>query len=327
MNEQLKYTAKTLAGLESLLEKELQDLACTDIKPITRGFTFLANEEQMYALNYNSRFSVKVLQELYRFSFKTKDDYLAGIQKYDWDYFIKADESISVDSTVIACPLFDNSLYTSQLTKDGIVDFFRNKYGMRPSVRTNFPDLRISIYISGFDCIVLVDTSGSSLHKRGYRKALHAAPINEVLAAGLIALSEWKFDCDFYDPMCGSGTIIIEAAMAAMNIPGGYFRGDFGFMHWQNFKPALFEKVKTESNAKIREFDYRIIGSDYSDDVLISAKANIFAAGLKLDIELENNNAFSTQIPPNSMVIFNPPYDERLSLENSGDFYKKLGDL
>lgn len=322
----MNLTVKTLSGLDGLLEKELIAFGAKDLSPITRGFTFSADEELMYTINYRSRYSVKVLQELYRFTFKTKDDYLENIKKFEWDFFIQPEESVAVDAAVFGCDLFDNSLYTAQLTKDGMVDFFRNRYGVRPSVRTNFPELRVSVYISGYECTVYADTSGSSLHKRGYRKTSHAAPLNEVLAAGLIGLSGWNFDCDFYDPMCGSGTIVIEAAMSAMQIPGGYFREDFGFKRWQNFRPKLFEKVKTAADAEIKEFDYRIVGSDYNDNVVRTAWKNVVDAGLKHDIELLRHNAFNTDIPSGSMVVFNPPYDERLELDNSTEFYKKLGD-
>ncbi len=322
----MNLTVKTLSGLETLLEQELKDLGAKNIESISRGFTCSGDEELMYKINYQSRFSVKVLQELYSFSFKTKEDYLEQIKKYEWDFFIKPEESIAVDAVVFGCDLFDNSLYTAQLTKDGMVDFFRNRYGLRPSVRTNFPELRVSVFISGYNCTVYADTSGSSLHKRGYRKSFHAAPVNEVLAAGLVALSGWKFDCDFYDPMCGSGTIVIEAAMAAMNIPAGYFREDFGFKRWQNFKPRILKRVKDSADAEIKEFDHKIIGSDYSDQVIRSAWKNIFSAGLKHDVQLLRHNVFTTEIPKGSMVVFNPPYDERLSLNDATGFYKKLGD-
>lgn len=320
------YTFKTFAGLEPLLEKELHNAGCTNIEPVKRGFMFEGDEAMMYRLNYTSRFGIRLLVEVLRFSFTDKDEFLKNIRSFEWDTYVGADKTIAVDSVVTASPLFNNSHFVELLTKDGVVDFFRNRYGLRPSVDKDNPDLLINIYVNNDECVVSVDSSGKSLHKRGYRVATHVAPLNEVLAAGIIGLSGWKMDCDFIDPMCGSGTILIEAAMMANNIPAGYYRGDFGFMHWQTFKPAMFERIKKEADAQTKEFEFQIIGSDRADESLRAASANIRKARLDRDIELDRQNFFEIAPENPSHIVFNPPYDARMPIENSIEYYKKIGD-
>jgi len=321
-----KYTFKTLAGLEPLLEKELLDAGCTNPEPVKRGFMFEADEAMMYRLNYTSRFGIRLLVEVLRFRFADKDEFLKNIRAFEWDTYVGAEKTIAVDAVVTASPIFNNTHFVELLTKDGVVDFFRNRCGLRPSVDKDNPDLLINIYINHDECVVSVDSSGKSLHKRGYPIASHVAPLNEVLAAGIIGLSGWKMDCDFIDPMCGSGTILIEAAMMANNIPAGYYRNDFGFMHWQTFKPAMFERVKKEAIAQTKEFEFNIIGSDRSDDSLKAAHTNIRKARLDRDIELRRMNFFDIAPDSPAHIVFNPPYDARLPIENSRDYYKKIGD-
>ncbi|MPM08080.1 Ribosomal RNA large subunit methyltransferase L [bioreactor metagenome] len=324
--ELFNYTFKTLAGLEPLLEKELLDAGCSDLVAVKRGFTFQADESMMYKLNYTSRFGIRLLVEVLRFSFETREDFITNIRSFEWDTYVGADKTIAVDAIVTASPIFNNSHFVELLTKDGVADFFRNRCGLRPSVDKENPDLLINIYVNNDECIVSVDSSGKSLHKRGYRVASHVAPLNEVLAAGIIGLSGWKMDCDFIDPMCGSGTILIEAAMMASNVPAGYYRSDFGFMHWQTYKPAMFERIRKEANAETSEFDFRIIGADRSEESLNAAWSNIRKARFDKDIELFKHNFFEISPDRPAHIVFNPPYDARLPIENSKEYYKKIGD-
>jgi len=320
------YTFKTLSGLEPLLEKELTQAGCQNIEPVKRGFCFQADESTMYKLNYTSRFGIRLLVEVLRFTFENREEFLQQIKTFEWDTFVAAEKTIAVDAFVNASPVFNNSHFAELLTKDGVVDFFRNRCGLRPSVDKESPDLLINVHINHNECVVSVDSSGSSLHRRGYRVASHVAPLNEVLAAGIIGLSGWQMDCDFIDPMCGSGTIVIEAAMMANNIPAGYYRNDFGFMHWQTFKPAMFERIKKEAMSQVQEFEHRIIGCDRSEDSLKSAWSNIRKAKLDKDIELEQGNFFDIEPDERSWLVFNPPYDARMPIENSKEYYKKIGD-
>lgn len=326
MNDLINFTFKTLSGLEPLLESELQEVGCENIKPVKRGFTFQATEEIMYKLNYTSRFGIRLLMEAFTFSFSTKEEYLKNISKFEWDTYVEPGKTIAVDAVITKSNIFNNSHFAELLTKDGVVDFFRNRYGLRPSVDKESPDLLINVYVNNDECVISVDTSGHSLHKRGYRVANHIAPLNEVLAAGIIKLSDWKMDCDFIDPMCGSGTILIEAGMMSSNIPAGYYRKDFGFMHWQTYKPAMFERIKKSANAEIKEFEHKIIGSDRSEESLQAALSNIKKAKLDKDIELRKLNFFEITRKNPAHFVFNPPYDARLPIENSKEYYKKIGD-
>ncbi len=325
-NAVFHYTFKTLQGLEPLLEQEIVRAGCTDLLPVTRGFTFSGSEELMYKLNYTSRFGIRLLLEVHRFGFTNKEDFLQNIRSFEWDSYVSAENTIAVDAVVTSSELFNNTHFVEQLTKDGLVDFFRNRYGLRPSVNRENPDLLINVYINRNECIVSVDSSGPSLHKRGYRVASHVAPLNEVLAAGIIGLSGWDMKADFIDPMCGSGTILIEAAMMANGIPAGYFRKDFGFMHWQTFKPAMWERIRKEASAQVIESDCRIIGADRAEESLRAAAVNIKKAKLDKDIELLMGNFFDIETDPGTFLLFNPPYDARLPIENSVEYYKKIGD-
>jgi putative N6-adenine-specific DNA methylase len=321
-----RYTFKTLAGLEPLLEKELNEAGCSKITTVKRGFSFEADEAMMYRLNYTSRFGIRLLVEVFQFSFQTKDEFLKNIKSFEWDTYVGTDKTIAVDAVVTSSPIFNNSHFVELLTKDGVADFFRNRFGLRPSVNKDNPDLLINVYINRDECVISVDSSGKSLHKRGYRVANHVAPLNEVLAAGIIGLSGWKMDCDFIDPMCGSGTLLIEAAMMANNIPAGYYRNDFGFMHWQTFKPAMFERIKKEAISQTKEFEFNIIGCDRSEESLKAASFNIRKAKLNRDIELKRMNFFDITLDAPAHIVFNPPYDARLPIENSKKYYKKIGD-
>lgn len=244
----------------------------------------------------------------------------------DWSQYLTTDTTFAIDATVNS-DNFSHSLYVSQKTKDAIVDKFRDTEGRRPDVDIKFPDLRINIHIQKDRCNVALDSSGRSLHQRGYRTATNIAPINEVLAAGLLLLSGWDGQCDFLDPMCGSGTFLTEAAMIACNIPANINRKEFAFEKWNDFDEDLFEKIVDSSLSKTREFHYKIVGYDKAPSAVRKSQDNVENANLSEYISIERKNFFETnKFTENHLhIVFNPPYGERLNIEME-DFYSSVGD-
>ena len=324
--QKFSLIAKTLAGLEDILANELKEIGAEDIQILVRAVGFKGNKELMYKANYLCRTAIKILKPLTSFAIRNEDDLYKEIKKIDWWDYMDVDDTLAVDCTLSASSI-THSKYASLKAKDAIVDKFREKYDKRPSVDIIDPVLRVNIHIYRDNCSVSFDSSGVSLHKRGYRKATDMAPINELLAAGMILLSGWKKDCNFIDPMCGSGTILIEAALIANNIPSGYYRKSFGFEHWKDFDKELWERVKKEASFNITEFEHRIIGSDKSAKAIQIAQENVKSAKLHKDIEL-NNIAFENLIPPagGGIIITNPPYGERLKIINIIELYSLIGD-
>ncbi|MCD4772068.1 MAG: RNA methyltransferase [Bacteroidales bacterium] len=324
--QEFELIAKTLAGLEDILANELKEIGAEDIQVLTRAVGFKGDKEIMYKANYLCRTAIKILKPFASFLIRNEDDLYKEIKKIDWWDYMDVDDTLAVDCTLSASSI-THSKYASLKVKDAIVDKFREKFDKRPSVDIIDPTLRINIHIFRDNCSVSFDSSGVSLHKRGYRKATDMAPINELLAAGMILLSGWKKDCNFIDPMCGSGTILIEAALIANNIPSGYYRKFFGFEHWKDFDKDLWEKIKKEASLNITEFEHRIIGSDKSAKAIQIARENIKSAKLHKDIEL-NIIAFEELIPPEGggIIVTNPPYGERLKVINITELYSLIGD-
>lgn len=318
--------AKTNAGLETILAQEIRQIGATDIEILNRAVRFSADLELMYKANYLLRTALRILKPIHHFRAKTEDQLYKGVQDFDWSLVMQTDQSFAIDE-VVTSPHFTHSHYIALKTKDAIVDQFRDREGKRPSVDINFPDVRLNLHISNDQCSLLLDSSGTSLHKRGYRSYADKAPINEVLAAGLIQLSGWQADSHFLDGMCGSGTIPIEAAMFAMRIPAGYYRKEFGFMKWADFDRQCWQQVVDEANEQISEFDHQIIGSDRSRKALEIARRNIRQAHLHKDITLLRK-PIEEFTPPEGkgVVIINPPYGERLEEEDVYALYKSIGD-
>ncbi len=319
-------TAKTMAGLEQVLADELKVLGAENIEILQRAVGFRGNKALMYKANLWCRTALRILMPIADFEVKNEDELYANIYDIKWEDYIDADDTLAVDS-VINGSVFTNSLYISQKTKDAIVDRFSAQFHKRPSVNLDNPDLKINIHINHTQCIVSLDSSVVSLHKRGYRQETGLAPINEVLAAGLILLSGWKRDCNFLDTMCGSGTFLIEAAMISNNIPPGYYRKEFGFQKWKDFDSGLWKDLIKSSLDEQKEFDFRIIGSDISNVVLDTARENITFSKFHKDIELFNK-PFEEFDPPaeKGILIINPPYGERMHQEDIISFYKSIGD-
>lgn len=322
----MDLTAKTFAGLEEELAKELVSLGADDVKVIKRGCTFRGDEALMYKINYLSRLAIRILKPIGVFDVKNDKQLYDKVKNIRWLDVFSLTQTFSVDSNVFHSEL-DHSHYVSLKTKDAIVDQFRDETGKRPWVSVENPDIYIDVHISHDVCTISLDSSGESLHKRGYKIGADKAPINEILAAGMIALSGWKGDRDFYDPMCGSGTIPIEAAMFAMNIPAGYYRKEFAFMNWEGYNEELWLKVKQEADDNIIEHDCQIFASDRSDKAIGIAKRNFKHAGLHKDIIVKVAYLDSVVPENKGVLIMNPPYGIRM--EERGelrDLYRGVGD-
>ena len=324
--ENFKMIAKTFFGFEEILAKELQMLGAQDVEPGIRMVSFKGDKGFMYKANLALRTALKILKPIYYFKATNDENLYKGISGINWSRYINSNQTFVIDTTVHS-DYFKHSQFVSQKCKDAIVDQFRNKTGQRPSVDKDFPDLRINIHIDKDQVSVALDTSGNSLHQRGYKTATNIAPINEVLAAGMLLLSGWDGQGDFLDPMCGSGTILAEAAMIACNIPANINRKEFGFEKWNDWDNDLFDQILESLLKKVREFHYTIKGFDKAPSAVNKAKDNIKNANLEEYVTVSENNFFisekTTQGPLH--MVFNPPYGERLDIEME-EFYKNIGD-
>ena len=324
--ENFKMIAKTFFGFEEILAKELQMLGAQDVEPGIRMVSFKGDKGFMYKANLALRTALKILKPIYYFKATNDENLYKGISGINWSRYINSNQTFVIDTTVHS-DYFKHSQFVSQKCKDAIVDQFRNKTGQRPSVDKDFPDLRINIHIDKDQVSVALDTSGNSLHQRGYKTATNIAPINEVLAAGMLLLSGWDGQGDFLDPMCGSGTILAEAAMIACNIPANINRKEFGFEKWNDWDNDLFDQILESLLKKVREFHYTIKGFDKAPSAVNKAKDNIKNANLEEYVTVSEYNFFnsekSTQGPLH--MVFNPPYGERLDIEME-EFYKNIGD-
>ncbi|MFN0012994.1 MAG: class I SAM-dependent RNA methyltransferase [Saprospiraceae bacterium] len=317
---------KTLQGLEPVLAAELVALGATDILPLKRAVSCTADQCLMYRCNYELRTAMRVLVPLRSFRATNEQAYYRAVRDTDWSKYMDVHDTLAVEA-VVAGDYFKHSQYAALLTKDAIVDQFRDRYDRRPSVNLEAPTLRIHTRINGAECTLLLDASGDSLHKRGYRRDVVEAPLSEVLAAGMILLTEWKGDAPFVDPMCGSGTIPIEAAMIAMNIPAQYKRPSFGFFKWKGFNKKLWEEVKNEADARIRQPEFPILAFDKDVRARNATAINLMSAGLEHIVQVEKM-PFEKLIPPEmpGLLLTNPPYDERIKVEEIEAFYKNIGD-
>lgn len=318
-------TAKTLFGFEELLANELKLLGALNIQTGMRMVSFEGDNGFMYKANLACRTAIKILKPINSFKAHNEQELYDGIYKMDWSEYLSQDQSLAIDATVFS-DFFNHSKYISLKTKDAIVDQFREKTGVRPNVNIDSPDLRINIHINQDECTVSLDSSGSSLHQRGYKTATNIAPINEVLAAGLLLLSGWDGQSDFYDPMCGSGTILIEAAMIACNIPANINRPEFAFERWADYDNALFETIQDALLKKTREFHHTIKGTDIDITAIKKAIDNVKNANLDDYIQIDQDDFFDTKKEKDGklFILFNPPYDERIGIKTE-EFYEDIG--
>lgn len=326
MENTFKMVAKTMAGLENVLAEELTAMGALNVEPLYRAVSFEGNKELMYKANYCCRTALRILKPITSFVARNELSLYNNIFKIQWHEIFNINETFAIDA-VTSGNYFTHSQYAALKVKDAIADEFREHFGARPSVDVEDPDLRINVHIENEKVTVSFDSSGESLHKRGYRKNVDKAPMNEVLAAGLIKLTGWQCDCNFVDCMCGSGTLPIEAAMLAMGIPAGFFRKKWGFMTWHDFDKELWQNVMLDAGAEMEEFNYEILASDRSAKAVEIARANIENAHMHYDIKLSKQDMFE-MVPPEGggIMIINPPYGERLEEKDIVTLYKGIGD-
>ncbi len=321
--------AKTMVNLEEVLAEELRQLGALNVTPITRAVEFEGDMRLLYRANYCCRTALAILKPFAEFDANNEQELYDQVYKIRWEKILDVDCTFMIDSTTSG-EIFTHSYYAALKTKDAIVDRFRRNFGKRPSIDTEEPDYKFNLHIRDNHVTLLMNASGDSLHKRGYRQGVGIAPINEVLAAGLLKLAGWKCDCNFYDPMCGSGTMLIEAAMMANNIPAQYYRGNrFGFMKWKEFNLGEWKSVKNEEDRKIGAIDFEgeIWGNDIDETVIQQCEKNLEYTKLHKDVMLHIGD-FADQEPPEgkTLIVTNPPYGERIKVEDLNAMYEKLGD-
>lgn len=318
--------AKTQQGLEPLLEKELQELGAQNTQRLKRAVSFEGDKRLLYKVNLHSRLALKILLPFYSFKARNDRELYDAIGSIDWSTFLDVNGSLAIDG-LLRSDYFNHSQYIALKAKDAIVDQFRSKFNKRPNVDIVNPDLRLNLHIFQDSATLSLDSSNDSLHRRGYREDANKAPLNEVTAAAIVKMTGWNGSEALMDGMCGSGTILIEAAMMAKNIPANYLRKRFGFQSWLDYDHKLWQEVKQEGKAGIKDIRLIINGSDISWDTLQIAKSNVEKAGLTGVIKLDKTPF--ENLTPNAergYLIMNPPYGERLALEEANAFYKMIGD-
>ncbi|MDY6122605.1 MAG: THUMP domain-containing protein [Porphyromonas sp.] len=325
MTDTFEMVAKTLHGLEEVLAEELKQLGADDIRPGRRMVAFRGDKRLLYTANLRLRTALRVLKPILKFQAQDADGIYTQMQRFDWSSVLSPEDTFAIDPVVYS-ETFRHSRYVGYRAKDAIADYFTEKRGNRPSVRLHNPDVLINIHISHQDVTVSLDSSGDSLHKRGYREAQTEAPLNEVLAAGIILKTGWKDDCDLIDPMCGSGTFLIEAALIAANIAPGIYRDRFAFQSWNDYDSELFDELFQDDSAE-RVPQHRICGSDILPDAIRIAQKNVDRSGLGKYITLEVMPVQQRPKPSSPyMVVTNPPYGERLRLDETCGLYSMIGE-
>lgn len=324
MNQTFPMVAKTFQGLEDVLSEELIALGAQNVEIGLRMVTFEGDLELMYKANLCCRTALRILKPIIKFTASNSDELYDMVRDFDWDKYLSPDKTFAIDSTVNSSE-FTHSKFVTYRVKDGIADYFNDKYGRRPSIRLNGADINLNVHIAGERVTISLDSSGESLNKRGYRVAQTEAPINEVLAAGIILKTGWRGESNFVDPMCGSGTFLIEAALIAANINPGVFRQNFAFETWPDFNKELFEELYNDDSQE-REFAYKIYGGDIAQAAIAAARKNIKAAGVENMIELECKPFDEwTEAPDDGILITNPPYGERINPTDIAGLYKSIG--
>ena len=335
-----KMLAKTFKGLEEVLAQELIELGANDVQIERRAVSFMGDQALLYRANLCLRTALRVLVPVKTVSLrspkrkivKPEDELYEAVKAIEWSRYMSADTTFAIDATVYS-ETFRNSRFVTYRVKDAIADYWQEKAGRRPNVKISEPDLYINVHIANEQLTVSLDSSGESLHKRGYRVATTEAPINEALAAGMLLMAGWKGQADFYDPMCGSGTLLIEAALIARNIAPGLFRQSFAFEKWKDFDADLWSDIYNDDSRE-RPFEHRIYGSDASFYAIRQAEKNIKAAGVQHDVELKQirmeeiktSNLQSQISNASPLVMLNPPYGERLkSNKEMEDLYSSIG--
>jgi len=324
-NHSFEMVAKTLYGLEEVLAGELIELGANNVRIGRRMVSFEGDKELLYKANFHCRTALRILKPIAYFKAKNPDEVYEEIKRLNWTEYLPEKKTFAID-VVVYSETFTHSKYVAYRTKDAIVDYFTEQDKPRPSVRINNPDLQLHLHISHNECSLSFDSSGESLHKRGYRVENGEAPLNEALAAGMILKTGWKGESHFVDPMCGSGTLLIEAALIALNIAPGVFRNQFAFEKWDDFDAELFEQVSSDDSRE-RPFKFKCYGSDSSIDAIAAASKNVKSAGLSQYIDLKIR-AFQklTENPGKGILITNPPYGERINPRDLMEIYAMIGE-
>ena len=328
MRREFQMLAKTFKGLEEVLAKELVELGANNVQIERRAVSFTGDKRMLYMANFCLRTASRILVPIAQFKAKHTDDIYEQVKQIDWSEYMTTKMTFQIDATVYS-DYFRHSQFVTYRVKDAIVDWWMERGGVRPSVKLTNPDLYLNVHIGGDIVTVSLDSSGESLHKRGYRVANTQAPINEALAAGMLLLAGWQGQGDFYDPMCGSGTLLIEAALIARNIAPGIYRKGFAFEKWANFDADLFEDVYSDDSRE-REFTHKIYGSDAGFYAMQTAMKNVESAGLQRDIEVKQIRVQELRLTEKdtdgALVMINPPYGERLAQDKDVmNLYKDMG--
>ncbi len=322
---EFKIIAKTFQGLEEVLAKELINLGANNVEIGRRMVAFTGDKEMLYKANFCTRTAVKVLKPIKEFKAKDADEVYEEAKKIDWEKYMDVKSTFLVDS-VIFSENFRHSKFVAYRVKDAIADYWREKSGGdRPNVVISNPDLRVNVHIAEDEVTISLDSSGESLHQRGYKTATVQAPLNEVLAAGLIMLTGWDGECDLIDPFCGSGTILIEAALIAQNVYPGVFRKEYAFEKWKDFDADLFDRIYNDDSQE-REFDHKIYGYDINRQVVQIATDNVLNAGVKDIVSVEQRDFYEFEQPlDKAIMITNPPYGDRITTDDIFDLYETIG--
>lgn len=325
MMENHFFVAKTFAGIEPFLAEELENLGAQNCKIMSRSVSFEGPFDLLYRANYYCRTALRILWRQKSFTFTSNRQFYEQLFEFPAEKFLDRNGTLAVHTTM-ADSIFKTPLYASVLAKDAICDRFRDLYDVRPDVDKESPDVQFQIHIYKDEAQLFLDSSGESLHKRGYKVRNHPAPINEVVAAAMIMRSGYHGECDFIDPMCGGATLPIEAAMQALNIPAGFYRRDYGFLHWKNFDARLWKNIKQEAQIK-DDVDVNFYGSDINSRFLEAARDNVEKARLSDFIMLERRDMRSAKpVRTPALVMLNPPYGERLEVDDICELYKEIGD-
>lgn len=318
--------AKTFLGLEEVLAEELIALGANDVQIQRRAVSFSGDQAMLYKANLHCRTASRILKPILTFKASNADEVYEEVKKLKWELYLTPQSTFAIDSTVYS-DQFRHSKYVTYRVKDAIADYFNERYDRRPTVSVANPQLTLNIHIAQQQCTLSLDSSGESLHKRGYRTEQTEAPINEALAAGMLLMAGWDGQCDFMDPMCGSGTLLIEAAMIALNIPPGIYRKEFAFERWNDFDEELFDILYNDDSYE-RDFTHTIYGSDISPRAIKIAEENVRAAGLTKYIKLKILPLQKLNPPTGKcLIVTNPPYGERITSNNLFKLYEDIGSM
>jgi len=325
MGESFEMIAKTFQGLEEVLAEELTNLGANDIEIGRRMVRFSGDKRMLYRANFCLRTAIRVLKPILRFTAHNAEEVYEAVKTVEWEKYMDVKSTFAIDSVVFS-DTFHHSMFVAYKVKDAIADYFREKTGERPNVRLNNPDMKLNIHIAEDDCTLSLDSSGESLHRRGYRQQTLEAPLNEVLAAGMILMTGWRGESDFIDPMCGSGTLPIEAALIARNIWPGVFGRHYDFEKWPDFDPELMDDIYNDDTEE-REFLHHIYGYDLNVHAVEVANTNVKAASVTKEVTIEQRDMANFEQPEQpTLMVTNPPYGERIGSTDLLGLYHIIGE-